>query len=263
MTITLTTTWMPRGELPRLQRHLPQLQEIYDAITVVLPPEPEAEVWEALQSMPVHAMKMSALGEGRYLALKLALDETDSDHAQYADMDRLIRWVETHPDELRETVAAVQNHDAVMIGRTEAAFATHPQAMQSTERVIHRVFSHLLGGDYDFCSGSKAFSRAALARLVAHGRRDYGMGTDVEWPLLLHQAGFEIAALWVDGLDWETADRFLDSAAKAERQREMAEQYDTDPVRWQMRVDLAHGIIDYGLKVLEQPTLDDYDRSET
>lgn len=251
MTVSLATTWIPRGELSRLQRYLPVLREIYDDIVIVLSPDVDVNTLAAVQAMSgVRHEVMPTLGAGRYLTLVSAL-ETQPDYIHYADMDRLIRWVERYPDELRETVKTIQKTDYMLIGRTEAAFASHPQALHQTERLIHDVFSHLLGGEYDFCAGSKGLTRQVAEFIVKYGAKDYGLGTDTEWSVLAYRAGFELASIQVNGLDWETADRFRDTAAPPEIQRQEADKYDSDPAHWQARVELAQKIIQAGLDALK------------
>lgn len=252
MSVILTATWFPRGELTRLQRYLPVLQEIYDRMMVVFPPEVDQEIKMAVDAMPdVHSDIMGGVGSGRYRALELALGYP-AEYVHYVDMDRLIRWVELYPDELRQTVEAIKQWDFTLIGRTETAFISHPQALQRTERIIHAVFSHIIGVEGDFCAGSKGFNRRAVEYIVKHGSSSDGLGTDTEWAVLLHRGGFSIGTLAVDGLDWETADRFQDAAADRKRQRAEADAYDQDSTRWQMRTELALKIIESGLKALER-----------
>ena len=83
------------------------------------------------------------------------------------------------------------------------------------------------------------------------------MGTDSEWIILLHRAGYRIDAVEVDGLDWETADRYLDHAADADTQRRVAAEYDADPEHWSFRVQMTQDIIDAGFAALTRPLKED------
>ena len=253
MNITLATTWNPRGELSRLRRFMPQLSEIYDDIVLSLPPDVNEEIKQALEDLPVQYHVTEKWGQGRYRCVQKAV-ETAADTIHYVDADRLIRWVELRPEELRQTVDFIQKHDCVVIGRTEAAWDTHPRTLYHTEKIINDTFSYILGGEtLDFGAGSKAFSRRAAQFLVKNGSPDYGLGTDTEWTVLLHRAGFGIVDLRVDGLDWETADRDRESAADDDLQRQMAEKIDQDAERWTMRVRVAQQMADAGLDALQKP----------
>jgi hypothetical protein len=103
----------------------------------------------------------------------------------------------------------------------------------------------------DVSAGSKGFSRAAAEYILAHSTAGHALGTDAEWPLLAQRAGFVVDYLEVDGLDWESADRYQDQAADAESQRQAALNYDGDPQNWARRVDIAREIVDIGLKTIE------------
>ena len=250
MTVALASPWNPRGELSRFQRLHPLLQSIYSDMIVTLPPQVDAQVVEALKSLPhVTALVTPEWKQGRYLSLKTAL-QTGADYIHYTDFDRLLRWVETHPDEWRQTVQVVVLSDCLVIGRTQQAWETHPRALRETEALSNSVFSNLLRLPLDLSAGSKGFSQAAAQVLIANTRPDRPMGADSEWIVLLHRAGFAVDTIQVDGLDWESADRFRNIAADGNAQREAAAKYDLDPQHWSMRVAVAAEIIESGLDAL-------------
>ncbi len=252
MTIALATTWNPRGELPRFNRLLPQLKQVYAFIIISFPPVADSDVIQVFQTG--HLASRSDLvvalnrdwSHGRYVALQKAL-EIPADYIQYADMDRLLRWVETRPREWLETVAKLEQFDCLVIGRTDAAYRSHPQALIQTEMISNRVVSYLLGRSMDVSAGSKAFSRPAAEFLVAHTEPGHALGTDGEWPILLHRAGFTVGYVEVDGLDWESADRHRQGPAGLSAQRLAAEAYDADPSHWAWRAQVALEIIQCAL----------------
>lgn len=253
MSIVLAATWDPRGELARLERLMPRLRDLYAALAVVVPAEADGAIMTRLTTLGVETvLQADPWTKGRYLALEAAV-AFEASHVHYADLDRLIRWLEMRPEELQHTLAALETVDALMIGRTAQALATHPAALQQTERSINAVFSHLLGQPLDLPSGSKGFSQRAARYLLARTIPEHGLGTDATWPVLLARGGFTLTTIEVDGLDWETADRYLDSAADARLQAEAALIYDAAPDHWHYRVDLAHDIITAGLHAWAQP----------
>lgn len=253
MSLVLAATWQPRGEGPRLARLYAQLAKVYTAMTLTLPPGADLAQVQPLRQLPkVKFIQTSDWTLGRYLALRVALDHPCS-HLQYADLDRLLRWVETRPDEWSQTIERIQRADCTVIGRTEQAWNTHPQAMRETERIFNLVFSHILGQAVDIGAGSKGFSRAAAEYLIANSRLHRAIGSDAEWPVLLHRAGFSLKAVFVDGLDWEAADHQQDQAASLEAQRQLAEKYDRSVGNWERRVQVALEIVETGLAALNQP----------
>jgi hypothetical protein len=74
------------------------------------------------------------------------------------------------------------------------------------------------------------------------------LGTDAEWPVLLQRAGYRIEQLLVDGLDWEIPDQHQERASGAERQAQLAVDYDADPQNWARRVEVALEIVTSGLE---------------
>jgi broad specificity phosphatase PhoE len=252
MKTVLATAWNPRGELPRLQRYMDRLSEIYDYMVFTLVPEVNDAVLRALDQLPLEYHVTDRWGTGRHLCLDKGL-ATPADFIHYVDADRLIRWVELRPEELEATATAIQNADYTVIGRTDTAWATHPRAMYETEAIINDTFSQLVGQTMDFGAGSKGISRRAAEFLIRHISPDDAFDMDVAWAVLLHRSGFTIRGMTVDGLDWETADRHRDQAADAETQRQLAHQFDQDAGRWAMRVEIAHKIIKAGIAALHKP----------
>jgi hypothetical protein len=253
MSVALAMTWNPRGETDRFRRFYPMFSRWYAGVSVVLPPDPDPEGLAMLATFPdIQVLTRGDWVAGRQLTLELALTFS-CDAVHYVDCDRLLRWFELHPDELRWTVQALYTADCLVIGRTAQAFATHPLCLQQTESMTNEVFSHLLGHTLDLASGSKGFSRSAAEYLVRSSRPSQGWCTDAEWIVLLQRAGFSIGSLLVNGLDWETADRCRDQAADAETQRRAAEAYDLEPKNWEGRTRLAQETIQAGLEALKRP----------
>jgi hypothetical protein len=252
MSVTLACTWNPRGEISRLIEVYPQLVETYEEISIVLPPDADLNQAVPLKNLNNVSLVISQNWSwGRYLALKKGL-EANTSHIQYADLDRLVRWIETQPADWRRTVTYIQDHDCVVIGRTEKAWDTHPEAIRQTEKIPNQLFSQLLGKDMDFSAGSKGFSRAVAAFIMSNSQPGHALGTDAEWVVLAHRGGFRIKSILVDGLDWESADRYRDHAASRETQRQRAIAYDAQAENWEMRVQVAIEIVESGLDALNR-----------
>src|SRR5262245_58113237 len=133
MSITLATTFNQRGETGRLMRLYPQCEAVYSHHIISLPLTAAAKAVERIQSLP--RMQVSCHNDwshGRFTALQAAY-ETGADYIHYVDMDRLIRWVETRPGEWHQTLERIPTCDCLITGRTEAAWATHPQVMIQVE----------------------------------------------------------------------------------------------------------------------------------
>jgi len=257
MTITLAATWNPRGELGRFEQLLPVLEELYAHIVISFPPVADDRVVRLFTKGKFSGRKHITVVQnqvwswGRYTALQTAL-QTSVTHIHYADLDRLLRWVETRQAEWRKAVAQIEVGDYLIMGRSASAYATHPQALVRTEAISNRLISQLVGQVLDVSAGSKGFSRRAAQFLVDQTQPGRALGADGAWTVLLHRAGFQVDHLEVDGLDWETADRYQVRSADAGQQQALAEAYDQDPAHWAMRVEVALEIVEAGLDAAAQ-----------
>lgn len=253
MSVTLAATYDPRGEIDRLRRFYPLMQAVYSDILIVLPPYAPAEDVAAVRALDdADVIVVEDWTHGRYTALAKSLDKR-ANAIHYVDMDRLLRWVELREDEWRATVDAVRRCECLVIGRTEYAWATHPQALRQTEKIPNGLFSRLLGLELDLSSGSKGFSREVVEVIIANTSVGRSLGTDAEWVIVPQRAGYRLDVLLVDGLDWETADRYRDTAADSKTQRIKAAEYDSDAENWALRVWVAQEIVEMGLQALERP----------
>jgi hypothetical protein len=252
MSIALAATWNPRGEVTRFYRFLHLFQHAYAAITIVLPSDvPPAYAGELEDSSKARIVVSPDWSWGRYSAIQTAL-EAQVGFIHYADMDRLLRWVETRPEEWHQTLERICQSDYLVIGRTQIAYATHPQALIQTEAISNLVTAHLVGQPMDVSAGSKGFSRRAAEFIIANTHPGHALGTDAEWTVLMKRAGFEIGYLEVDGLDWESADRYLEQAADAQSQMQAAKVYDSESANWARRVEVAHEIVRAGLEASQR-----------
>jgi hypothetical protein len=252
MTLALATAWRPRGELARFKKLLPSLWQVFDGIAVSLPPDVEQTLLEALHSIPgVQFVVTPHWSWGRFSALGKAL-EAPASHILYADFDRMLRWLETCPEEWRSVLQVVQKCDCLIVGRTESAYHTHPRALIETEAISNLVVSRLLGFPVDASAGAKGFSREAAEFLIENCTPGHALGTDAEWPIVLKRAGYSIETILVDGLDWESADQYQTQAADPEIQVAAARAYDADPSNWSRRVDVALEIVRAGFEAQER-----------
>jgi hypothetical protein len=204
---------------------------VYDKMSIVI-----ADEWAA----------------GRYVALQKGV-EAETPFIHYADMDRLIRWGEVLPRELFVTLDKIRAAQCLVIGRTEAAYGTHPQALIQTEALSNRMFSHILNQKLDLSAGSKGFRRDVAQFILEHSKPGNAIGTDAEWVVLARRGGFELTDYRVRGLDWESADRYSTKAADEDQQRQAAAEYDADPKNWKRRVKVADEIINAGIDALKRP----------
>jgi hypothetical protein len=257
MRVFLAMAWKPRQELRRFRAILPALEPCYAGIVISLPPDTPADLVSTLAALSPGYLEPVVTQEwpwGRHAALGGAY-QLGADLIQYTDFDRMVRWVEREPQEWQAIFPAMQQADCLVVGRTPGAYQTHPQALVMTEMVSNRVASFLLGRSLDVSAGCKGFSRRAAKVILENSIPGHALGTDAEWPLLVQRAGYSLAYLEVEGLDWESADQFQDQLATLEMQQAAAARYDADPRNWAYRIEVANEVVHFGLEAAQKQLL--------
>jgi hypothetical protein len=235
MSIVLASTGYPQRELPHLQRLLPKLTEFYETIILSIPPDVPPKELEILESLSkVLVVVNQDWSQGRFSAIQKALS-TSAEYMQYADLDRLLYWVDIEPTEWREAVPQIMKTDCLIIGRTEKAIETHPKAIQQTERIVNTFFSYILGKPVDLGGGSRGFSRKAAEFLMENCKASCSWCTDSEWVMMLCKSGFQVETIPVDGLASPNYDA----------------NYDMDAENWAFRTKMAFDIIQAGMAVIK------------
>lgn len=191
-----------------LPESLPFLIQLYQFMLVVATPATAAATADPLRQAGVrlHSDGNRHVGENRRRALSRALQHRPDIVYHYCDFDRLLHWAMNHRPELEQVVTEkIFEADYVALGRTKAAFASHPAVQRELESVTNHVFSFAFGREMDVTAGSCGVSRAAGEFLVQHSR-EMSNATDTEWPMLIGQhPGLSVSYVPTQGLEFETA----------------------------------------------------------
>ncbi len=235
----------PNGALfDQAARVLPQLQHAFADIAVFANAATASQSVEYLRQHGVRVVAeatqvgLNYLGWIRRSAVQLAL-HGPCPYIFYCDFDRVLHWMEFHPQELTDVAQRLTHADFTVLGRTPRAFATHPRIQRDTEAIINHVFERVSGRAWDTGAGARGLSRRAAVAIVA-GCLDDQISNDVSWPLCLQQrGGFTFGYIETEGLEFETADRFPAEVAQAGGVTQWSEQLDDDPQHWATRLELA------------------------
>lgn len=241
----------PEGRLiDDVRRALPLLTDIFEGVAICASPQANTQALQLWQSVGAQVevesrgddAPMYRLGAARRTAVTLAL-QGGPDHALYCDGDRIVHWAQQYPDELRQVVAAVQQYDFTVLGRSQRAFDSHPGVQRDTEGIVNTVFRRVTGLAWDMGSGSRGVSRRALEAIRAHCDDDT-ICVDVTWPLCLReQAAFDLGYLMTEGLEFETGDGYGHQRTEGDYARWL-DSLDDDPHRWAYRTKVAHLMIE-------------------
>lgn len=249
-TVLAATHHDPEGRLiAQTARVMPSLEGMFDGIAVFLTPQSSAEAEASLagavtrrgdQTLPTGHLH---LGLWRRAALALATEQfPQAERYLFCDLDRALHWAERFPQELQSAIEAAQSYDCLVFGRTPRAFATHPRAQRETEAIANHGFALASGLRWDMMAAARGLSRRA-AELIVETCTDDTVGSDCSWPLLCRAAGLELGYLEVEGLEFETLDRFGDEIAALGGPQAWLERLDADPRQWATRLGLAQAEI--------------------
>lgn len=237
----------PDGRLlEQLRKTVPFLTAQVHSIVANVSPDLDAAVRDLLlaEGVRVRAHERQShsgiiqLGQVRRAVLTMAL-ETHAPFILYCDGDRVLHWADRYPNELTTALEQIPAHDFTIFGRTPRAFQTHPQVQRDTERIINQVFAQVSGQAWDITAAARGLSRAA-AQAIVDGSHDDSFGVDASWPLFVQRAGrFTMAYVETEGLEFETADRFVAEIQAAGGLARWLAQFDSDPQHWAFRLQLA------------------------
>jgi len=181
----------------------------------------------AAYSPPTHPRIVKALEDLGYItipgggsvqsvysaALESSLRESP-EHVFYCDLDRLIHWVRTYPEEYRQIRRKALEYEFLMVGRTPRAFQTHPRTQTCTEGIANLVASRILGfkDTRDIIGVGWGLSSSLVQLLLSTPQRN-SYGFFCGWPVIAWRNSARKAYVEVEGLEWETPDRYEDEIA--------------------------------------------------
>lgn len=208
MVALVSTMHDPAGRMVEATRRLlPRITELYEAVAIAPTSLTSPRMLDALQGAVVEPLAESngCIGVGRRHALRMGL-RTGADHLHYCDFDRLLHWIGAYPEELSLAIDRIREHDYLILGRTDRAFATHPRVQRDTESITNHAFSLWFGRQVDVSAGACGVSRRAAELLLQRSIAPTN-ATDAEWPALVHVApGMTVGYLRTEGLEFETPD---------------------------------------------------------
>lgn len=204
--------------VPHLRRAGGDLER-YAAVSVAATVTTAPEVREALGARGafVSPVAPGAVGEARRVALRhAALDRAGA--VLSCDFDRWLHWAGVHPDELRSLPDRIgvlaPDPWYVCLGRSARAFATHPRVQREAEAATNRALELVLGCAVDAVAGASWLSSAGRDLILARSIEATN-ATDLEWPALIHAAApARLRALFLEGLEFETASFYVDEIAR-------------------------------------------------
>jgi len=209
-TVLAATIHDPEPRLLKLlKEYAPRLGLDDEPRIVAYSPPTHTRIVRALEGLGyITVPSGESVQSGYCAALERGLREFP-DHVFYCDLDRLIHWVRTYPEEYRQTRRKALEYEFLMVGRTLKAFQTHPRTQTCTEGIANLVASRILGfkDTRDIIGVCWGLSSSLVQLLLSTPRRN-SYGFYCGWPVIAWRNSAKKAYLEVEGLEWETPDRY-------------------------------------------------------
>ncbi len=223
------------------------LRRLYSSAHIIATPQTDARLITLLSAAgaAVSTGADSRIGAGRRLALCDAV-QAGAATVHYCDFDRLLHWLRVAPAELQavlDQLTAPRTFDYLILGRTAAAFATHPRVQRETETVTNRAFSAWFGHPADVGAGSCGVTARGAALIARHSDEPTN-ATDAEWPAIVQcLAPGRVRYRATEGLSFETADYYAAEIGRAGSETQWREQVYEQPEMWLQRLELSHNSV--------------------
>lgn len=189
----------------------------------------------------VEIVPTGAPGSAQRRALRSAA-EAGHQSFFYCDFDRWLHWNARFPEELADLPRRISSDHSqawyVCLGRTERAFSTHPAAQRLPEEATNRALTAVLGRRVDATAGA-AWIGIEASRHILEGSVANSKATDLEWPGLVTRAGGQVDGVFLDGLEFETADFYSDECMRLGSIEAWIQQTYDRPEVLQQRLQLA------------------------
>ncbi|WP_313892038.1 hypothetical protein [Psychrobacillus sp.] len=202
-TALLTVTHDPKGRNIKLFNELQrEFEQIYKELFITVSEETSIDLIKEIEKSKFNlkVIPKNGVAHARREVVKFGLT-SESLHYHYCDFDRILTWGQTYLTELKAVVTDIQNHDYLVIGRTERAMNTHPVEWIETEKITNQIFSLELGKKADITAGSCAFSKESAELISKYSKEKM---TDAEWAMIISRiANQEVNYCSVDGLAYQ------------------------------------------------------------
>lgn len=193
------------------------------------------------------------IGDARRMALSASVERGHA-HSHFADMDRILHWVDAYPNELRSIIQNISHHDFLVIGRTRRAMNTHPRSQLETEGLANTVCSLLLNREVDITAASRGIFLDAAELILRYSKARY-CETDSEWPIIIRcKSNMSIGYIEVDGLEFEDWLKRPEEVEKAGGLENWKRSIDENPEAWLHRMRSALGIAETALSTYNDLT---------
>jgi len=245
--IVASTLHEPFNRLDDLiHQAIPFIKKNFDKIIVYCSPSTNEDTIAYLKgsNLIVQFAKTNSIVKTYKECIKKAIEyitDSEEQYILYIDFDRFLHWVIKYPEELLSIFKTEGNLELLHLGRSTRAFETHPKTQILTENIVNLYGSQALGfkNNIDLISVCFIFSKR-LAQLLVNMENKTETGFYGTWPILLWSNAKSQKYREVEGLEWETPDRFKKEIGNTENSyKNWLDEFQSSD-EWKRRVNLLN-----------------------
>ena len=214
--VLASTLHDPQNRLESLiNEQTPKLEELFHEKIVTLSSSTSRETLQTLKKLGYEASYGDKSVASTYILALRRATEKKIEPIFYCDFDRLLHWTSHYPEEL-EAVTQKSTHDFTLFGRTKRAMLTHPETQTLTETTAKTLASKVLGfPETRDVLGTTWMLKAQQAEALIRAKISNQYGFYLDWPIRLWINSTNPGYIEVEGLEWETPDRYQQEITQA------------------------------------------------
>lgn len=223
-----------------IEKNITTIKSLFEDLVVCVTEKSGEEILNLFRTHNIHTLTDSSIKliTPYKKAIKKGLEFCKTNQKLfYVDFDRLVHWIITYPKELGE-ILAENMVDFTLVGRTSRAFETHPVVMKETEIIINKLVSNVLSIDpvSDIISTCWVFTKELASSLLML-KLESSTGFYSVWPLYLWKMAPTKTYIEVEGLEYETPDRFIKEIQQVGYESWLSDMNTTN--EWRRRVSIV------------------------
>lgn len=193
---------------------LPSIRKLFSAIIIACTEVTSKKLKAALPKnrYTIVGTPSSKVVDTYVLGFRTALGHLEKENRKvfYIDFDRLVHWILEYPEELKNVLRETQEYDYFHIGRSKRAFESHPETQKNTEKIINNIGSEALDFENpkDLISVCFVFNKTLCQKILSLENKT-STGFYGTWPLIFWSEASTKNYMEVEGLEWETPDRYI------------------------------------------------------
>jgi hypothetical protein len=150
--------------LAKLGEVFPRVARLFDAVAVVATEATDPRVLTLLRDLgagvATRPNDVNTAGRSRREAVGIAIERARGSHILYADLDHVLRWIESDSGEFDGVLQRAAGSDCLIIGRGPRSMAALPRRLAATEGIVNEIYALITGRRWDLMMAARGLSES-------------------------------------------------------------------------------------------------------